>query len=87
MKIISHLVWDESEQRMVEIYGTDKYKFKTAAIYYHPWQIPKEDKPPETERLFFENKNPCTCGVKFTGGKCSDWCDSLKPVEEYDLPF
>ena len=23
--------------------------------------------------------NNCTCGVKFTGGLCSDWCDSLKP--------
>jgi len=24
--------------------------------------------------------NNCTCGVKFTGGLCSDWCDSLKPA-------
>jgi hypothetical protein len=25
--------------------------------------------------------NPCTCGVKFTGGLCSSWCDSLRPAE------
>lgn len=24
---------------------------------------------------------PCTCGVKFTGGLCSSWCDSLRPDE------
>jgi hypothetical protein len=24
---------------------------------------------------------PCTCGVKFTGGLCSSWCDSLRPAE------
>jgi len=24
--------------------------------------------------------NNCTCGVKFTGGLCSSWCDSLKPM-------
>lgn len=29
---------------------------------------------------------PGTCGVKYTGGLCSDWCDSLRPVEEEDLP-
>lgn len=25
--------------------------------------------------------NKCTCGVKFTGGLCSSWCDSLRPDE------
>lgn len=27
--------------------------------------------------------NNCTCGVKFTGGLCSDWCDS-KSIPVYD---
>lgn len=95
MKIISHLVWDESEQRMVEIYGTEKYKFKTAAIFYHPWQVPKAT--PESERLDNEAGfgcwikitpiNKCTCGGKFVGDSHSDWCDSLKKVDEDELPF
>lgn len=30
----------------------------------------------------------CTCGVKFTGGICSDWCDTNHPVEDTEeLPF
>lgn len=23
----------------------------------------------------------CTCGVKFTGGVCSDWCDLVRPPD------
>lgn len=30
----------------------------------------------------------CTCGVKFTGGVCSDWCDTNNPEPDTEeLPF
>lgn len=30
----------------------------------------------------------CTCGVKFTGGICSDWCDTNNPSPDTEeLPF
>lgn len=94
MKIISHLVWDESEQRMVEIYGTEKYKFKTAAIWISPgytYLTPgtyKSDGNGSVYKVEEKVKNSCACGGKFVGDCHSDWCDSLKPVEEdEDLPF
>lgn len=34
--------------------------------------------------------NRCTCGVKFTGGQCSSWCDSLvkeQPFRHDHNPF
>jgi hypothetical protein len=37
---------------------------------------PDED-PPTLNRVAAEVK-VCTCGVKFTGGMCSDWCDLVR---------
>lgn len=98
--ITSCLVWDESEQRMVEIYRTAKYtvkqyvvcypgQFVTTDIFYHPWERRKyTEEQLKTEPLpSFGPK--CTCGVKFTGGLCSDWCDTKQPIPEddYEFPF
>lgn len=44
------------------------------------WTIP--DDFPKGEEI------KCTCGVKFTGGICSDWCDTNNPPPETEeLPF
>lgn len=93
----SRLVWDESEQCMVEINRTASYKisnchnssgevYSIECIFYHPWQIPKrEEKEPDTERLSTNKSGRCTCGGHVCGSH-SDWCDSLKKDED-ELPF
>lgn len=72
---------------MIKLYN---YNDKVKSIYSGEWIIPT-DIPKEPSKRYFVytgTKTKCTCGVKFTGGICSDWCDTNHPVENTeDLPF
>ena len=47
------------------------------ATYYPDWYVKKQNK-----------EIKCTCGVKFTGGICSDWCDTNNtPPPTEEIPF
>lgn len=40
------------------------------------------------DRDFPVKESKCTCGVKFTGGICSDWCDTNNPEPDTEeIPF
>lgn len=57
---------------------------KMPSIFVFPSiPIPEPNKPKVIVDI-----SRCTCGVKFTGGICSDWCDTNNPPPDTEeLPF
>ena len=52
---------------------------------FYGWVNPPE---PAKAKATKKKEANCTCGVKFTGGLCSDWCDTNNPPPDTEeLPF
>ncbi len=51
--------------------GYQNFVNAMSGLSFNPIKNPR-DAAPDTERSATKS---CTCGVKFTGGLCSDWCD------------
>lgn len=90
--IVSHLVWDESEQCMVECYNTNQFTYRLTGAVANHWERRKySDEEIKTQPLpvktgFWSTEKKCTCGGKFVGNCHSDWCD-INYKEEDELPF